>query len=51
MDQTWTAVISHEEGWWVGWIAEVPGVNAQERSREQLLVSLTEVLREALEMS
>ena len=47
----WTAVISHEEGWWVGWIAEVPGVNAQERSREQLLASLTEVLREALEMN
>ncbi|MCY3810727.1 MAG: type II toxin-antitoxin system HicB family antitoxin [Gammaproteobacteria bacterium] len=51
MDQTWTAVVSYEEGWWVGWIAEVPGVNAQERSREQLLASLTEVLREALEMN
>ena len=51
LDHMWTAVISHEEGWWVGWIAEVPGVNAQERSREQLLASLTEVLREALEMN
>ena len=51
MDHTWTALISHNEGWWVGWIAEVPGVNAQERSRERLLASLTEVLCEALEMN
>ena len=45
MDHTWTALVSHNEGWWVGWIAEVPGVNAQERSRERLLALLTEVLR------
>ena len=51
MAHAWTAVISHEEGWWVGWIAEIPGVNAQERSREQLLASLTDVLREALELN
>ena len=51
MDHTWTALISHNEGWWVGWIAEIPGVNAQELSRERLLASLTEVLREALEMN
>lgn len=51
MDHTWTALISHNEGWWIGWIAEVPGVNAQERSRERLLASLTEVLREALGMN
>ena len=51
MDHTWTAVISREEGWWIGWIAEIPGVNAQERTREQLLESLADVLREALEMN
>ena len=33
------------------WIAEIPGVNAQERTREELLESLAEVLREALEMN
>ena len=48
---SWTAIISQDEGWWIGWIAEVPGVNAQERSREELLVKLSEVLREALEMN
>lgn len=51
MDHSWTAVISQEEGWWIGWIAEIPGVNAQERTREELLKSLTEVLGEALEMN
>ena len=34
-----------------GWVAEVPGVNAQERNRDDLLESLAEVLREAIEMS
>ena len=48
---SWTAIISRDEGWWIGWIAEVPGVNAQERTREELLETLSEVLREALEMN
>ena len=48
---SWTAIISPDEGCWIGWIAEVPGVNAQERTREELLVTLSEVLREALEMN
>jgi predicted RNase H-like HicB family nuclease len=36
---------------WIGWVEEVPGVNAQEQSREALLESLKEVLREALEFN
>ena len=48
---SWTAVISQTDGWWLGWIAEIPGVNAQERTREALLESLSEILREALEMN
>ena len=47
----WTAIISRDEGWWIGWIAEIPGVNAQERTREELLETLVGVLREALEMN
>jgi predicted RNase H-like HicB family nuclease len=38
-------------GWWIGWVREVPGVNAQERSKEALLVSLKQALREALEFN
>ncbi len=47
----WTAIISQDEGWWIGWIAEVPGVNAQERTKDELLRTLTDALREALEMN
>ena len=42
----YTAVIRQDGPWWVGWVEEVPGVNAQEKSREALLNSLREVLRE-----
>lgn len=47
----WPAIISQDEGWWIGWIVEVPGVNAQERTKDELLETLAEVLREALEMN
>lgn len=48
---SWTAIVGQEDGWWIGWIAEVPGVNAQERTREELLDTLVDVLREALELN
>jgi len=51
MDQTYTAVIKQDDGWWIGWIEEVPGANAQERTREELIASLREVLTEALIMN
>lgn len=52
MDRSpWTAIISRDGDWWVGWIAELPGVNAQERTREMLLASLAELLQEALAMN
>ncbi len=47
----YTAVIRQDGPWWIGWVQEVPGVNAQEQSREALLESLREVLREALEFN
>ncbi|MDY7000321.1 MAG: type II toxin-antitoxin system HicB family antitoxin [Thermodesulfobacteriota bacterium] len=34
------AVIKKTEGWWIGWLVDIPGVNAQEKSREELLQSL-----------
>ena len=51
MAPTYTAVISQDGPWWLGWVEEVPGVNAQEKSREQLLESLRVVLREAQEFN
>jgi predicted RNase H-like HicB family nuclease len=51
MNSTYTAIIKEDGGWWVGWIEEIPGVNAQERTKEELVASLREVLREALEFN
>lgn len=51
MQSTYTAIIKHDAGWWVGWIEEVPGVNAQEKTKEALLTSLGVVLKEALEFN
>ncbi len=45
----YTAVIRQDGPWWIGWVEEVPGVNAQEQSREALLEALKEVLREQVE--
>ena len=49
----YTAIIKRSRDWWIGWIEEVPGVNCQERTREDLRRSLSEALafnrREALE--
>ena len=49
--RAYTAVIRQDGSWWIGWVEEVPGVNAQEKSREELLGSLRKVLREALEFN
>jgi predicted RNase H-like HicB family nuclease len=51
MTPTFTAVIRQDGPWWLGWVEEVPGVNAQEHTREELLASLRQVLREALEFN
>jgi predicted RNase H-like HicB family nuclease len=47
----YTAVVKQDGDWWIGWVEEVPGVNAQERTRERLVVALKAVLQEALEMN
>ena len=49
--QEYTAIVKRAGDWWIGWIEEVPGVNCQERSREQLLDTLAITLGEALEFN
>lgn len=46
--QGYTAIVKRAGDWWIGWIEEMPGVNCQERSREELLETLTITLSEAL---
>jgi predicted RNase H-like HicB family nuclease len=47
----YTAVIKKSSEWWIGWIEEVPGVNCQERNREELLETLKITLRETLDVN
>jgi len=49
MDKRYTAIIKQNGQWWIGWIEEIPGVNCQEATKEELLESLQETLREALD--
>ncbi|MGB2809056.1 MAG: hypothetical protein WBC22_15035 [Sedimentisphaerales bacterium] len=51
MNRVYTAVTKQDDGWWIGWIEEVPGVNCQERTHEQLLETLKATLKEALEFN
>ena len=47
----YTAVIRRDGRWWIGWVEEVPGVNSQGETREELLSNLREALAEAIEMN
>jgi predicted RNase H-like HicB family nuclease len=49
MMPTYIALIKEDTGWWYGWIAEIPGVNCQERTREALLETLRITLAEVIE--
>ena len=51
MANTYRAVTKQDGEWWIGWIEEVPGVNCQERTRDELLNSLKVTLIEALEFN
>lgn len=47
----YNAIIRRDGQWWIGWIEEVPGVNSQGATREELIENLCEALSEALELN
>ena len=49
--QTYSAVIRKDEGWWIGWVEEIPGVNSQGKTRAELIKNLRSALREAIELN
>ena len=51
MNTTFTAIIKKDGPWWIGWIEEIAGVNAQEETKEELLSSLRVILAESLEFN
>ena len=48
---TYTAIIQRSGDWWIGWVREVRGVNAQEATREELIESLQMALEDILELN
>lgn len=51
MRNEYKAIVKRDGKWWIGWIEEVPGVNCQEATHEELMESLRVTLQEALEIS
>lgn len=50
MSVEYTAIITKDGDWWLGWVQEVPGANAQERTKEELLISLKEAAKDIIEL-
>jgi predicted RNase H-like HicB family nuclease len=51
MNAPYTAVVQQDGEWWIGWVKEIPGVNSQGKTRDELLENLRDALEEALEMN
>ena len=43
------AIIKKSGDWWIGWMVDVPGVNAQEKTKAELIESLRIGTQEMLE--
>jgi predicted RNase H-like HicB family nuclease len=43
------AIVKQKGNWWIGWLVDLPGVNAQERTKEELIESLKIGAKEMLE--
>jgi len=51
MKNEYTVVLKQDGDWWIGWIEEIPGVNCQERTYDELKASLEVTLSEAIEFN
>jgi predicted RNase H-like HicB family nuclease len=47
----YTAIVKQSGDDWIGWVEEVPGVNCQEPTREELVDTLRVTVAEALDLS
>lgn len=48
---SYTAIIKRDGEWWIGWVEEIPGVNSQGSTRDELVENLRSALAEAIEMN
>ena len=51
MVKHYKAIIQQRGPWWIGWVEEVPGVNSEGATREELIDNLRSALQEALAMN
>ena len=51
MKAEFTAMIQRDGDWWLGWVEEIPGANAQEKTKEELIESLKETVIDILELT
>jgi predicted RNase H-like HicB family nuclease len=51
MKSIYTAIVQRDGPWWIGWVKEIPGVNSQGNTQEELIENLRSALEEALEMN
>ena len=51
MSREFTAVIQKNGPWWIGWVREFGGVNAQAKTKKQLIVNLQECLNDMLDLN
>jgi len=40
MAMKYRAIIKKVDNWWIGWLVDLPGVNAQEKTKARLIESL-----------
>lgn len=45
------AVVRRDREWWIGWVEEIPGVNSQGETRDELMENLSSALKEMLELN
>jgi len=50
MKGEFTAIVKRDGDWWLGWVVEIPGANAQEKTREELILSLKEAVKDILDL-
>jgi predicted RNase H-like HicB family nuclease len=51
MKQQFTAVMKKEGKWWIGWVAEVSGVNSQGATKKELMENLASALSELMQLN
>ena len=50
MKAEFTAIVKRDGDWWLGWVEEVPGANAQEKTKEEFIISLKEAVEDIMEL-